>query len=317
MINDLKFVQGAVARKDYVPSLVHFRIQDRKVIGFNGAIALCAPIDINLACSPKAVPFVKAIQTCQDTIQLYLTETGRLAIRSGKFGAFVDCLEEGGYPDIQPSGRTLGTSGGIYDALKTLSPFIAEDASRPWARGVLFRGCSAFATNNIVAAQYWLGYEFPCEVNIPEEAVRELLRIGEEPSSLQVDEGSVTFHFGQDRWLRTQTLTTQWPDVERIFGTEGSPSPLPEGFFQALTDLAPFTDDLERVFLMEGKISTTQLDGTGASVHLEGIGPWGCFNLKQLQTLEGIVERIDLALYPAPCIFYGHKLRGAIMGMRP
>jgi len=32
--------------------------------------------------------------------------------------------------------------------------------------------------------------------------------------------------------------------------------------------------------------------------------------------LQGNVKTIDWSLYPAPCMFFGDKLRGAIVGMR-
>jgi hypothetical protein len=315
MLDALKFVQGAVAKKDYVQALTHFHIADGFIKGYNGSLALCSPIDLNLEIVPKAQPFIKAIQTCKDTVQLNMTPAGRLSIKSGGFKAFVDCLDEKPM-DIAPEGQLVQLDGNLLKALKILNPFIAEDASRPWARGIMFRGPSAFATNNVTLVEYWLGYTFPVEVNIPKPAVQELLRIGEEPISIQLCENSVSFHFEGGRWLRTQTYSTQWPDMGKVLNREGAPVPLPAGFFEALTDLAPFTDELERVFFLGARMATTPADGLGASTDLEGLPDQGIYHIKQLQLLEGIAHKIDLAQYPAPCLFYGDKLRGAIVGMR-
>ena len=223
MLDALRFVQGAVAKKDFVPALTHFRVDRGTIRGYNGMLGLCCPIDLDLNVSPRAVPFIKAIQTCQDTIQLHVTPAGKLSVKSGKFKALVDCIQED-FPEVEPEGTSIELNGGLLAALKLLAPMIADDASRPWARGILFRGQSAFATNNIIIAEYWLGYHFPVEINIPRAAVVELLRIKEEPISMQIAENSATFHFSGNRWLRTQTHTTQWPDISpRVRDRRGHP----------------------------------------------------------------------------------------------
>lgn len=315
MLDALKFVQGAVAKKDFIPALTHFHISGGFIKGYNGSLALCSPIDLDLEVTPKADPFIKAIATCKDTVQLNMTPAGRLSIKSGSFRAFVDCTDEA-YPDIQPEGEVLELDGALLEALKKLNPFIAEDASRQWARGILFRGSSAFATNNVTLVEYQLGYNFPVEVNIPQPAVQELIRIGEEPSKVQVCENSVTFHYASGRWLRTQTYSTQWPDVAKILDRDSTQRPFPEGFFEALADLLPFADNLERVYFLSTRMATTPVEGLGASVDLVGLPEQGIYNIRQLQLLEAVAETIDLSQYPAPCLFYGDRVRGAIVGMR-
>lgn len=315
MLEDLKFVQGAVARKDYVQALTHFDIRDGRIKGYNGTLALSSPINLNLDVKPKAVEFVKAIQTCKDTVQMNMTPAGRLSIKSGKFKALVNCIE-GDFPDVEPEGEVVELSGQLLTAIKVLNPFIAEDASRPWARGILINGSCAFATNNVVLVQYWLGHHFPYIVNIPKPAVQELLRINQEPTHVQLSPSSITFLYEGGRWLRTQTYSTEWPDLNKVLSREASPEPFPDGFFEALEDLAPFTDELERVFFQENRIVTSQDDTEGATVEVPGLPGTGCYNIKLLRLLEGVAERIDLTAYPAPCIFYGEYLRGAMVGLR-
>lgn len=315
MLEALKFVQGAVARKDYVAALTHFDIRDGRIKGYNGSLALCSPIDLSLNVKPKATQLVKAIQTCQTTTQINLTPTGRLSIKSGKFRAHVDCIEED-FPDVEPEGEMVDLDGHLLEAIKILNPFIAEDASRPWARGILLNGQSAFATNNVALIEYWLGYTFPYIINLPKPAVQELIRIGKEPERVQVAGGSITFHYEGGRWLRTQTYSTDWPDIGAILGRESNPSPLTPDFFEALEALAPFTNELEQVFFLEGALATEKDAGTGARVDIQGLPNGPAFNIKQLQLLDKVATKIDFTQYPKPCIFYGDKLRGAVVGMR-
>jgi hypothetical protein len=50
-------------------------------------------------------------------------------------------------------------------------------------------------------------------------------------------------------------------------------------------------------------------------VEIDASPTYGIFNMKQLLLLKTIANTIDFTGYPAPCIFYGDMVRGAIMGM--
>lgn len=319
MIDDLRFVQGAIAKKDIVPALSHFRIHNGRIKGYNGKIAICSPIELGIDCQPKATEFIKAIQSCDSTVHLNLTPAGRLTVKSGAFKAHIGCIAED-FPDVEPEGMTVQLPGGLLPALKMLEPMIAEDASRPWARGILFRGAFAHATNNVVICQYWLGYDFPFDLVIPHDAVNELLRVGLEPVSMQMTESSVTFHFEGNRWLRTQSASTKWPDIGRILDKEGVvPNDLPPDFFDKLDILRPFIDELSRVYFVSGAMATHIDEGIGAKIEHDPayIGHFpteGCFNLNQFRLLAKVAKQFDFNHSPA--LFFGDSLRGAIMPMR-
>lgn len=321
MLDTLKFVGSSVAKKDYVPSLTHFRIQDGRILGYNGRIAISSPIDLDLTCSPQAVPFIKAIQTSRDTVQMHLTQGNRLVVKSGAFTAHVACLPEGpneGFPAIQPEGYFVELAGTSFvDVLAQLEPFISEDASRPWSQGVLLRDMSAFATNNVVVIQKWVGVQFP-DLNIPRETIKEVLRIKELPEKIQVGERSITFHYESGRWLRSQMLTNEWPDVVGLLDGNASQNAKSTSleFFQGLLDLKPFIGEEERVFLPPGRMTTHLEEGLGASIGLDHTEDGGCFNLLHLYLLHSVATSIDFSTYPRPVPFYGSGIRGVIAGMR-
>ena len=316
MLTELKFVQGSVAKKDFLPALTHFVIENGTVRGYNGTIALCSPIPFDIACKPKGESLVRAIGNCGDTVALSLTPAGRLSVKSGGFKAFVECVD-GETPHVLPTGRHVDIDGAaLLAGLKAVSEFIGEDASRPWANGVLLRGNSMFATNNVTLVEYWVGTPFPLEVNVPRAAVRELLRIDEAPERAQYDDISVTFHYSGDRWLRTHLLTGEWPDLGKVLNVESAQQPVPAGLFEAVAKVKPFTDKLMRVFFGDGSISTHQQEGEGASFAVEGVQGPGVYNAEMLMLLDGVATTIDFGTYPKPCIFQGERLRGAIIGMR-
>lgn len=315
MLDSFRFVVGAVAKKDFVPVLQHFRIEGGTIRGYNGAMGLCCPIDLNLNVCPKALPLIKAVQTCKDTIAIHQTASGRLSIKSGGFKALIDCIDES-FPEMTPEGTIVKLKGELLAVLKKLTPFIAEDASRPWARGILLKEQSAFATNNVCLVEYWLGYDFPVAINIPKTAVTELLRIGEEPTKLQWSENNVTFHFAGDRWLRTQTYSTEWPDLAPILNAPAVLTSFPDEFWPALEALIPFADENGRVYFKQNAIATGATDDAMAAHEVLGVAEGPCFNIKQLRLLQDVADLVSFETFPKPCAFSGDRLRGAIVGMR-
>lgn len=319
MKEQLQFVRGAVAKKDFVPVLQSFRIRNSTVLGFNGELALCSPLACDLDVAPVASALVKALTACEGTVSLhYDAELRKLVVHSGKVGVFVPCLENADWPDIRPDGETLALGAPLLPALRSLQPFIGQDASRPWSRGVLLRGSSAFATNNVILAEAWVGAELARSVNIPENAVTELLRIGQEPERLLVTETSLCAMFPGGAWLRTQLLSADWPDVTAMLDSAqwDSLPALPAGLLEAVETLAPFVDDVGRLHFFDGFASTSaQPDKDGASAPAPCSAP-GCFHFSQLLALKGMATSVHFGAYPNPCPFTGEGLRGLFMGMR-
>lgn len=316
MLKDLKFVAGAVSRKNIVQALTHFRIENRTIRGFNGTIGLCSPIELDLDVTPHAEQLIRAVDACDGTIALHVTKSEKLSIKSGKFKSLVKCIPKVDFPEIMPEGDTVTLNGGFLDAIKKLNTFISDDASRIWSRGILFKGQSAFATNNICLAEYQLGYTFPCVVNIPKIAINELIRINEEPISLQVTENRVAFHFSGDRWLTTQTYQNEWPDISTAIATDGNFREVDPELANILEKMARFTEDDAIYFNNDGYISTLVDYSEGTSYEYAKVPGDSLFDYNQLLKILNVATHIDLSKYPALCPFYGDSVRGVILGRR-
>lgn len=213
----------------------------------------------------------------------------------------------------------MPVTGDFVGALRTLAPLMSDDASRPWACGVMVQSKSAYATNNVIVAEYWHGLEFPCRITIPAQAVNEILKVKEEVTHVQMDEGSITVWFGPDKWLRTIVLEDAFPDrLPAVMDSPGQPpvalSNYP-GFFDALRKLDKFTAQDNRVIFLDGAFTTSKDDGTGATVEVPGLVAGPCFQQKYLSLIESVATHVDFTPYPKPCRFFGGRLRGIIAGM--
>ena len=119
-----RFVKGAVATKDFVPAMTHFRIEKGTVRSFNGNMAICSPIALDLECTPKAETLVRAISNCQEEVVLSMTAKGRLKVHSGSFNAYIETIE-GDTPHLEPSGKRVGRG-------RTKLPNISKDCRVCW-----------------------------------------------------------------------------------------------------------------------------------------------------------------------------------------
>jgi DNA polymerase III sliding clamp (beta) subunit (PCNA family) len=318
MLKELKFVMGALSKKELVPAMTHFVIEGGRVRSYNGMVALSSPIPFDIDCKPKGETLYRAIAECEEAVTLYMTPGGKLGVKSGKFRCLVPCIEESALHP-QPEGDPYHVDGELLlKAFKALEPIIGDDASRPWQMGILLKGESAYATCNVVLAQYWLGVTVPHVVNIPGMAIRELIRIGEPPVSLQCSDKSFTFHFEDGRWIRTQLLSTEWPDVDRILNQDGAnPQPIDKNIFVALEKLKKFVDKGGRVYFEPGHARTHLDEGEGSVFEMPESELKGIFNWDMLKLLDGIAEHADFTRPNKPCLWYGAGgyVRGAIIGM--
>lgn len=317
MLSQLKFVQGAVAKKDLLPAMTHFRIERGTVRSYNGTLAISSPIALDIQCCPKAKQLIKAIEACHEATTISVTPTGRLSVRSGKFSAIIDTIQ-GETPHVEPAGDHVQFDGAVLlEAFKVLEPFIGTDASRPWGMGVLLDAGSAYATNNTCLVQFWVGAAFPLRVNVPRAAVEEVLRVGEPPTHGQVTADSITFHYTDGRWIRSQLLDTQWPLdlISSLLDRPSNPMPLPADFFSGLATIKAMADGASRVYMTQGALRTNLDPNEGAAYELDLPGE-GLYNLNMMALLESVVTTIDLSPYPGPALFFGQNLRGAIVGMK-
>lgn len=323
----LKFVKGGVSRREQLPVLQHFCIQNGEIQSGNGIISLSSPIQLALDCNPLAAPFISAIGACESLSSVpafSMQNNGRLRMVAGKFRVNIDCTPEA-FPHINPEGSYIELQPGLLKAFQVLEPMVGEDASRPWARGVLIRDGSAYATNNVVIGQYWLGWKFSFDINVPDECIREIIRVKTEPCGISASDRSITFFYKDGRWIRSQLLTTVWPSIEPVLDRPSSACALPADFYDALTYLEPYCDQHRSIYFPNNHTLSTHLqEDQGATfelaTELSTADIRGRYNIDQLRRLEGLASICDWTLFPAPALFYGTgdlaQFRGAIVGMK-
>ncbi len=322
MLAALKFVGGSLAKKELVAGLTHFKIAGGYIRGFNGSLGLCAPIALTLDCQPKGVPFTKAIQGCMDTVSLSLTPAGKLRVHSNKFKSLVECTPDEVIALLEPDGEICPINGeALLTALTTLQPFVGNNAAHPWSNAIKLDANYAYATNNTIIVQAYIGQDgFPFPINIPADVVKEMVRIKQPPVSVQTNGRTATFHYPDGRYIMGNLVAHTWPDFNKLLNVASNPSPINEEIFEALNVVKPFCDKGGAVFIEDGVIKThLHDDDEGATYDLGNHTSRGAFQIDMLQSLQGVVETIDWSGFETNkcrCSFFGKSLRGMIVGRR-
>lgn len=317
IIDVIKFVNTAINDKSPVGEMTHILIENGHVRGTNGMLSIGSPIELDLTCAPHAATLLRAIRSCKEVVSLSITPGGRLSVKSGKFRALVPCIDplECTYHS-KPSGSVVNLYGAVlFKAFEKLKDFVSTDGTRPWSTGVLLRGQSAFATNNICMIESWLGIDIPFIVNVPLDAVKAVIDRKVPPARILMDERSMTFFYDSGAWIKTQLIEDQWPPVERVLDQESSPCPVPAGFFEGLASISKFSEE-GRVYFRDGRMCTSQHDSEGAAYDVENLAEEGLYNIASLQLLDGVATSVDFDRYPNHALFFGDKVRGAVLAMR-
>lgn len=315
MIKNLRFLSSAFGQS--IAGSPYVVIHKGQGLAQNGRLVMSAPLGVDFDCQPQGKAFLRAVEACKETFALHLSDTGNLIISEDGFRVTVPCAKEE-LPNWTPPQISHGFSFPILPILKTLAPFIGSDSSRIWTNGILLKGQSAFVTNNPVLLEHWLP-DFCCfEVCIPGEAVRELLKIGEEPEAIGLSKSQICFYFSDQRWMSAILYEAQWPDVGGMLDesfTTFDPMTLTEDFWQGLDRLVPLTEGDRRVWLKGNRISSSADPETmGASVEVADSLPGSCHTGPMLLSIRPFVEQIQ---FDDRAIFCGGDVRGMLAGIRP
>lgn len=317
LFDSLKFVKNGYARTDLIPELTHYTIKNKRVTAFNGMIAFSSPINLDLDLAPAAIHFHKCIEACKDVISITVVKD-KIKIKSGSFTSTVKCIPTDKIPTIIPRGVRYELPRGFVESIEKLLPIIETTNDRVYATGLTFRDQSAIVTNNVIFIEKWIGIDLPA-ITIPRRAIQEICRYGKEIQYILVSEDMIFFFYEDERWIASKLLVVELPNFSAVLDQTSNPKPFPDGFWPALDLLEKFADEIGKVTIKTGEIITgdesTNNDEASVSIPDLVMEDNCLFNVRQLLKLKGLVDTIDLQ-YGRACLFYGEKLRGAIVGYR-
>jgi len=194
---------------------------------------------------------------------------------------------------------------------------IAESSGEPYETAVFFEPNSCVCTNGSVIAEYWHGlgwYEFKklTDVLIPKQAIGALSKTDKGLVKCGLSEQSITFHFEDGSFIKTQLIKEPFPPYAHLFEKKVNPWPISEDFFKAVRSIEPFAKE-GVVYFVDGGLASSQSGETFYKI--EGLPKDWSFNIKHLLSVEHLVKTIHFDVDSNKAIFFGENCRGIVMGM--
>lgn len=306
-----------VPKKHIMNILTHIAIKNGVVVGGNGRVQMTFFTDHfqNMSIVVNGAKLLAAL-TCGEEPPKIVVDGNQVKIISGKFKATLLSLPLNNYPVMENMDNEIKVPDDFLMTIRSLMPFIGDDASRPWACGINFTGKDAVVTNNQVLAR------MPCDTYYPFNlslfGVRALAAQPKAPVGLGCNENIVSFHYDDGAIMTAKLSAERWPDVSGRFHQVYAPVPL--GLEGALKNILPFCPDMEQPLV---RLSTKGVSTTGgepfsfAEVEMDTLKE-GVFNARVLLSLLPKVTDIDFSEWPNPCPFSNEKtgLQGVVVRVR-
>lgn len=327
MLDALQFVRGAVSTKDLVPVLTHFAFHQGRLHGFNGRVHISAPLPKKFAEYSFTVPAVPFLAAWQEDSDLRRAQTeGFIEVYHGKFCAQLPIGPVEQFPVVELTGKMKRMRGGLIPILRSLRPFIGEDASRAWSSGIHFQGAIALATNNVVLVEAAVPIESGLlSFTLPVFAVDELIRIDVEPVGYRLEEEALTFFLPGGVWVRSCLFKEPWPDAKAVLTvahTGAALRPVDPELAGAVERLVPFCPDpaLPSIRLSETVVKTLAGPTSAFIGGFRGLGAdEGTYRAEPLISVLKVARQADWSRFPrVPWTGEdgGTVLSGVLMGLR-
>lgn len=329
----LNIVRGAVSKKDLIPVLTHFAINDNKVHGFNGRVHICSPVREHRFALPNftvpAALALAAVDACkgEPVFQVTQEQPDRVHVSDSADTGFTAVLHTGKIEDWPiPDPVKLQwqkCSGEFLPLLTALAPFIGEDASRPWCASIRFQRGVAYATNNITLVEAKCKFADMLDCALPVFAVEELLRIGLEPTAVaQEGDSALYFALPGKVWIRTLLIKEGWPDAADVMNKVHEGAKLRSfnaaAIYEAVEKIKPLCADqkLPAIAFMDKEIRTEDIAGasSGRVCGFKELGN-GLYHAEPLCKVLQAAVKADWSKFPRVPWSGAGDLRGAIMGL--
>jgi hypothetical protein len=310
LIKALQFIAHA-QRPQGTTYQMHCLLNKHWAVAFDGVLTIGTKIEEDVTACPKTVDLLAALQKCGATVAISQLNEFILSIRSDKFKAAINCVKFEDLPLSYPDNPVAAITDELKAGFEACGWLAQEGAQDAFCASVLLQGGSIVATNRHVLLEYWHGLDLPPGMLIPKAAIVALLKIGKPLARFGFSDGSATFYFDDESFLKTQLFKDQYPAYKNVFAQRnGDVQPLPADFFEGVDAVSTFSES-KWVFLRGNKVQSHEHEEQGAAYDLNGVPPHMSFNYEYLKGCAPHFKNVVFTKTAA--YFQNEKVRGAIM----
>lgn len=294
----------------------HVHIKDKWITAFNGILAVGHKCDNDIFACPQIKLTLAALSKCGQNIAITQLDNNRLSIKSDKFKAIIPCVATDLIEQPVPDPPIAVIDNRLKDAFGLMLD--SDNSQTIYSASVLLNGESLISSlAGAMLIEYWHGINLPIGLVIPKTLIVPITKINKKLTGFGFSSYSVTFHFEDESWIRSQLYAEQWPDISHIFDCKSNAWPFPADFFAGVAAVAPFGEGM--VYLTDERLRSHAQEGAGAEFEAPGMqGSW-CYPAKQLTLLQPWATHVDFQAEGANGIILyaaGKNARAVIAGVK-
>lgn len=312
LIKALKFVLPAQKNGGDKPFQTHCLIDNGMLKASDGTLTISSQIEETLTAYPQTKMLHDVLVKCSEATVMTQTSGAKLVIKSGKIKANIPCYKEG-LTDIYPDEISVSVTEEFQEAISKIQHLGDTDSDILVRSSLLLDNCTVTCTDGNVILQAWHGLNMPTSV-IPIRAARLVSKASKLLTGVGFSSRSVTFHFEDCSWIKTQLMPGQYPQCDRLFDDAAELTEIPEDFFANVKLLKPF--GFGAVYFVNGGFSSTIDPNDGVFIECEQDVTGVSYYADKLLSVADVATAIDFKLNNNCCFVFGEKLRGVIMGFK-
>lgn len=312
ILEKLRFISLAQSETG-APNQTHCHFNGNTLIAYDGIIAAGIMLTDNMPdCCPNTYQLIHALERASD-VSAMTFENNSITIKTNKFKAIVNCIPTTDLFPVFPDTGQYPLGDDFRRAANLASIYTKEGAQTVVAASVMLRNGSIVGTNGVAIIEVAHGFAMPPGLIVPMTFVTALDKIKKPIQSFGFSDTSLTIHFQDNSFLKTQLYSEPWPNIDLFLAyTETAHYiDVPKEFFPAIKSVAPFSDDT-RVYFNENLIKSNRNEGVGAEYIVKGVPADHSYNIKNLMVLSDIITKIDFTGNERVTCFMGDKLRGVL-----
>src|SRR5216683_1418653 len=212
-------------------NLQHILLKDHWAIASNGILSCGHKIIEDINCAPNADSIVNALSKCDEQISITQLDN-KLSIKSGKFKVAIPCIDPTLLYVSIPDPSCAPLTNAFKEAVEAVGVLASETAQSIICASILISGASVIATDRHVILEYWHGNDLPIGIALPKSFAVAISKCNKNCIGFGFSNNSVTIHFDDESWLKSQIFLEPWPDIKSILDRKANYWPIPTEFYK-------------------------------------------------------------------------------------